>query len=360
MEGEFWSRNQFEDGLHFYQELKNFLNVIVGDENCGGMKKRAEGEITEKGSAREREREELLKKAWECCLECGFQNEEREEGEKERIVKEIAEKINIALNIIHDCLRLYGPDYTIGSFNGGKDAVCVLHLLRAGIAHSYDKMLGMGCGDQIGQGKGGEGISLDCWHAIIKGVHGDGGMKKPNFIFFDQSAEEFQEMEDFVNETEERYDIHLSRFETDFVTGLGQCILKNKGRQLAFVLGTRVGDPNCGTPAFFSPSSPWMPPFMRVNPIIYWDYGTVWFFLKFFQLPYCSLYDQGYTSIGKKSNTLQNSHLLHRSPPPITISNSTTPLPQLLQSAYSPAYKLHISHWDTERGARSVGTPRSA
>ena len=124
------------------------------------------------------------------------------------------------------------------------------------------------------------------------------------------------------------------------------------------------GDPNAEGQEFFCPSSVGWPPFMRVNPILEWTYSDVWAFLRavvsaacqkqfkacclcllrdaiskchahfssgcysqeslslwhdnntitnfrnfqsFWQgAPYCSLYDEGYTSIGGTNNTAPN------------------------------------------------------
>jgi FAD synthetase len=35
----------------------------------------------------------------------------------------------------------------------------------------------------------------------------------------------------------------------------------------------------------------------------------VWLFLRKFELPYLSLYDHGYTSLGEKHNTIKNPYL---------------------------------------------------
>ncbi|KAI3700117.1 hypothetical protein L2E82_44734 [Cichorium intybus] len=59
----------------------------------------------------------------------------------------------------------------------------------------------------------------------------------------------------------------------------------------------------------FSPSSPGWPPFMRVNPILDWSYRYVWAFLLTCKVPYCSLYDQGYTSIRSVNDTTPNTLL---------------------------------------------------
>jgi FAD synthetase len=56
-------------------------------------------------------------------------------------------------------------------------------------------------------------------------------------------------------------------------------------------------------------SSPGWPEFIRVFPIIEWDYQSVWQFLRLFDLPYCSLYDLGFTSLGEKHNSQPNPSL---------------------------------------------------
>lgn len=185
----------------------------------------------------------------------------------------ISSQVHSALNTLSDALRLYGPHQLFSSFNGGKDAVVIMHLLRAVTAkYSQEK----------------------------------GEIFRPNFIYF-KVENEFPEILEYIGECERRYHMNLKRYDAGIKDGLREHIQSLGPNAVpAFVLGTRKGDPNCGEQQTFSPSSAWMPAFMRVNPILTWNYGHVWHFLRTFNLPYCRLYDQGYTSLGKQTDTRPN------------------------------------------------------
>ena len=80
-------------------------------------------------------------------------------------------------------------------------------------------------------------------------------------------------------------------------------------------MGVRRNDPGSENQDYFSPTDPSWPYIMRVNPILDWSYSDVWKFLLQFNVPYCSLYDLGYTSIGKKSTTIKNPRLQDKNDP---------------------------------------------
>jgi len=50
----------------------------------------------------------------------------------------VNDRIRAALTCLDHALRLYGPESVLCSFNGGKDAVVILHLVRAAMAQHYN------------------------------------------------------------------------------------------------------------------------------------------------------------------------------------------------------------------------------
>ncbi|EXJ84635.1 hypothetical protein A1O3_05305 [Capronia epimyces CBS 606.96] len=86
----------------------------------------------------------------------------------------------------------------------------------------------------------------------------------------------------------------------------------------AIFVGTRRTDPHGSHLTHFDPTDHNWPKFMRIHPIIDWRLSEIWCFLRSPHLKdpltggplkYCSMYDEGYTSLGGVNDTLKNPKL---------------------------------------------------
>lgn len=75
------------------------------------------------------------------------------------------------------------------------------------------------------------------------------------------------------------------------------------------IQGVRRTDPHGENLQYFSETDKGWPKLMRVSPILDWSYRDIWTFLRNLGIPYCILYDQGYTSLGTKTDTFPNDAL---------------------------------------------------
>ena len=83
------------------------------------------------------------------------------------------------------------------------------------------------------------------------------------------------------------------------------------------------------------------PEFTRISPLLDWTYSDIWNYILELDVPYCALYDRGYTSIGDPHNTIPNPSLLKR-----------IKIPEFpgIEEYYLPAYLLDQEN--TERNSR--------
>ncbi|GBP46921.1 FAD synthase [Eumeta japonica] len=103
-------------------------------------------------------------------------------------------------------------------------------------------------------------------------------------------------------------------------------ILNGDKRLKASFMGTRKVDPHGADLNFMQETDANWPRLMRVSPLLNWSYHQIWSYIHARKVPYCQLYDKGYTSIGSILNTRPN--------PALVYTDSSNRI------SYLPAWKL--------------------
>jgi len=178
------------------------------------------------------------------------------------------------------------------SFNGGKDCTVLLHLFSA-------------------------------VKAKLAALSREGETLSHVPTLYILTPKPFNEIEAFVESSKVLYGLSLYRAPSPMQTGLEK-FLSEYNTVKAILIGTRRSDPFSEELSSCVATSSGWPKVMRVHPILDWDYQTVWSFLQELQIPYCRLYDLGYTSLGDQNNTIPNPLLLNNQAP----------------GGYDPAWKL--------------------
>jgi FAD synthetase len=127
-------------------------------------------------------------------------------------------------------------------------------------------------------------------------------------LFVDNGSN-FDELISYIHEISDQFNINLVTISN---LGMKDALIKyisEHNESSAFYIGTRSNDPYGSNSDFFKHSDPSWPCLMRVCPILNWSYCDVWSFIRSTNIPYCSLYDQGYTSLGDSDKTTPNSDL---------------------------------------------------
>lgn len=179
---------------------------------------------------------------------------------------EFVNAVKKSQQVIKDCFEKYDKNQVAIAFNGGKDCMVLLHLTQALFKHKLQAL-------------------------------------------YIRDKDPFPNVEEFIQDCEKNYDLDLMTIQASMKDALAK-MLHDRPNVKAILMGTRMGDPGSQYQSHFSPTDGDWPSVMRVNPIIDWKYSQVWTFLRGLCLPYPKLYDQGYTSLGGKTNTSPNPHLL--------------------------------------------------
>ncbi|KAF4667662.1 3'-phosphoadenosine 5'-phosphosulfate sulfotransferase [Perkinsus chesapeaki] len=188
--------------------------------------------------------------------------------------KAIREKTASSLAIIEEAYRKYKIDELCLAFNGGKDCTVLLRMV----------------------------------HYVLRQIHQTDDLPLKTLYIADPENDTFDEVESFIAEMQKEYNLDILRVVGGVKVGLEK-VKEEHPEVKAIFMGTRSTDPYSADLLPFSPTTAGWPDFMRVNPILDWTYEDVWEFIDTFDVKYCELYKYGYTSVGRKSDTIPNPDL---------------------------------------------------
>ncbi|PSK38061.1 hypothetical protein B9Z65_1252 [Elsinoe australis] len=188
-------------------------------------------------------------------------------------LRKVQEQTRLSLKIIDEALDRYSLEELSFSYNGGKDCLVLLILFLSAL-HANSRKMNKPLPKQL--------------HSV-----------------YIVSPHPFEQVESFVESSISTYHLELMRYAKPMRQAFEEYLEDNKKIKAIFV-GTRRTDPHGAALKYFDPTDRGWPSFMRIHPVIDWHYTEIWTFIRHLDIPYCRLYDLGYTSLGGTTDTHPN------------------------------------------------------
>jgi len=229
-------------------------------------------------------------------------------------IKNVQEQTRVALDVIDRALEQYSlPELSL-AYNGGKDCLVLLILYLCAL-HKRGLTQTSNPSSKIE-------TAVQCCYI--------------------QDAHPFPEVEEFVAKSIKIYSLSLLEYAKPMKAAF-EDYLKDTPSVKAILVGTRRTDPHGQNLKHFDPTDKGWPKFVRIHPVIDWHYPDIWTFIRYINIPYCCLYDMGYTSLGGTTDTHPNPALA-RQPSANHVPQATSEAKPTMNGTskpkFRPAYEL--------------------
>jgi len=198
-----------------------------------------------------------------------------------KIIKhtDLAEKINESENVLRKAYEKYGDRIAI-FWTGGKDSTVLLHMIR-NIFGNKNKLKVLFLDTQL---------DFDEVYEFIERIKKEWRIN----LITEKTTDKMMKKYNSLKTKKERVEL-ASIFK---IILLKEAVKKQKLPALA--IGIRWDEhPERASEKYFSPREG----HVRVHPLLHFTEEDIWKYIKKFRLPYISLYDKGYRSLGEREFT---------------------------------------------------------
>ncbi|KAK6463727.1 hypothetical protein DFJ63DRAFT_335243 [Scheffersomyces coipomensis] len=223
----------------------------------------------------------------------------------------VKDKVLLSIEKLSVSIDRHGLEEIAISYNGGKDCLVMLILILATIHKKH--------------------LANANAHLHIPKDY------KLDSIYIN-SETPFPEVSAFIESSTNHYNLNPITIKSKLKEGFEYYLHDVNTKVKCIVVGIRYNDPYGSKLQYEDPTDHDWPKFLRIHPILHWNYVDIWDFLIGCDLDYCSMYDDGYTSLGGIHNTIPN---------PFLKKEGT-------ENDYYPAYTLVEKADERERMGRNV------
>ncbi|CAK7224586.1 3'-phosphoadenosine 5'-phosphosulfate sulfotransferase [Sporothrix curviconia] len=259
----------------------------------------------------------------------------------DKLLHNVQSQVRISVDVIEQALRRYSLDQISLSYNGGKDCLVLLILILACLPVCNETTLdapALAAPALAAPSSSAAPASSTAQTDAQRGAQPPPSTPPPRPFqaIYIVPPDPFPEVDEFVDQSTAEYHLDLARYPMQMRAALDAYLADRPAVQAIF-MGTRRTDPHGEFLTHFTPTDPGWPQFMRIHPVIDWHYAEIWAFIRRFDIPFCSLYNRGFTSLGGTTDTRPNPVLAKTkaSKPDVDDhSGASTPM------SFRPAYEL--------------------
>ncbi|KAL8446533.1 hypothetical protein Emed_004987 [Eimeria media] len=209
-----WPPEAFASAAAFLSDLEELCCAKSQDDasttSAASSPLPVQSNVADEQQLQQQQQQQLQQQQQQQELELLEEHSKQQQGAS-GVSRSFASLVAEALELLVDVLRIFGPDKVVLSFNGGKDAVVILHLYRAALV-KYTRLQQQEQQQQQEEQQHEEPQQQEQQQQQQQegcARCSPGLVARPRAVYFHAGSQEFPEVESFVRQTAETFAISV-------------------------------------------------------------------------------------------------------------------------------------------------------